>query len=330
MSKEFQGGAIHHSNGNPEQIDLIDLLMQLWRGRLTIIATVIVTIILAVLFLFVAKEKWTSTAIVTMPDAGQVASYNNAMSILYGTNAPNVTDVQQRVVGRFSSAFSALSESLQNQEEPEQLTIDMAVKGQPLPLKVTYQAQTPQTAQKKLAEYIQQVDEQIAKELNKDLTDNVTARAKELQESLSSQEKVAQEQKDLRIKQIAEALKFAQEANVTSPQMPQAQEVTQDTLFLLGSEALSSMIKNEATRPLVFSDAYYLTKQNLLDISKLKIDESSLHAYRYVMKPNEPLRRDSPKRALVLVLAVLLGGLIGAGIVLGRNALREYNARQTR
>ncbi|ALB63270.1 regulator of length of O-antigen component of lipopolysaccharide chains [Cronobacter condimenti 1330] len=327
MSKEFQGGDIHHSNGNPEQIDLIDLLMQLWRGRITIIATVVVVLVLAVFYLFVAKEKWTSTAIVTMPDAGQIASYNNAMNILYGTTAPNVTDVQQRVVGRFSSAFSALSESLQNQQEPEQLTIDTAVKGQPLPLKVSYQSDTAQAAQKKLAQYIQQVDEQIAKELDKDLSDNVTARVKELQESLSSQEKVAQEQKDLRIKQIAEALKFAQEANVTSPQMPQAQEVTQDTLFLLGSEALSSMIKNEATRPLVFSDAYYLTKQNLLDISKLKIDPSSLHAYRYVMKPTEPLRRDSPKRALVLVLSVLLGGLIGSGIVLGRNALREYNAR---
>ncbi|ELY4321876.1 LPS O-antigen chain length determinant protein WzzB [Cronobacter turicensis] len=330
MSKEFQGGALQHSNGNPEQIDLIDLLMQLWRGKVTIVATMIVMIILAVLYLFVAKEKWTSTAIVTMPDAGQIASYNNAMNILYGANAPNVTDVQQRVVGRFSSAFSALSETLQNQQEPEQLTIDMAVKGQPLPLKVTYQGASAQAAQKKLAEYIQQVDEQIAKELNKDITDNVTARAKELQESLSTQEKVAQEQKDLRIKQIAEALKFAQESNVSSPQMPQAQEVSQDTLFLLGSEALSSMIKNESTRPLVFTDAYYLTKQNLLDISKLKIDEASLHAYRYVMKPTEPLRRDSPKRALVLVLAVLLGGLIGSAIVLCRNAIREHTARQLR
>jgi len=214
MSKEFQGGALQHSNGNPEQIDLIDLLMQLWRGKVTIVATMIVMIILAVLYLFVAKEKWTSTAIVTMPDAGQIASYNNAMNILYGANAPNVTDVQQRVVGRFSSAFSALSETLQNQQEPEQLTIDMAVKGQPLPLKVTYQGASAQAAQKKLAEYIQQVDEQIAKELNKDITDNVTARAKELQESLSTQEKVAQEQKDLRIKQIAEALTVHQ--NISS------------------------------------------------------------------------------------------------------------------
>jgi chain length determinant protein (polysaccharide antigen chain regulator) len=95
-------------------------------------------------------------------------------------------------------------------------------------------------------------------------------------------------------------------------------------MFLLGSEALSSMIKNEATRPLVFSPAYYQTKQNLLDIQSLKIDPTTIHAYRYVMKPTERLRRDSPKRSIALILAALLGGMIGSGVVLGRNAIRNY------
>lgn len=39
----------------PEQIDLIDLLMQLWRGKLTIIVCVIVAIALAVAYVFLAK-----------------------------------------------------------------------------------------------------------------------------------------------------------------------------------------------------------------------------------------------------------------------------------
>ena len=30
---------------------------------------------------------------------------------------------------------------------------------------------------------------------------------------------------------------------------------------------------------------------------------------------------------VVVMLAVLLGGMVGAGIVLGRNALRNYNAK---
>ncbi|MBK0284321.1 Wzz/FepE/Etk N-terminal domain-containing protein, partial [Salmonella enterica] len=69
---------------DPEQIDLIELLLQLWRGKMTIIVAVIIAILLAVGYLMIAKEKWTSTAIITQPDAAQVATYTNALNVLYG------------------------------------------------------------------------------------------------------------------------------------------------------------------------------------------------------------------------------------------------------
>ncbi|EJV7176481.1 LPS O-antigen chain length determinant protein WzzB [Escherichia coli] len=314
-------------NHDPEQIDLIDLLMQLWRGKVTIFITVIVAIALAIGYLAVAKEKWTSTAIVTQPDVGQIAGYNNAMNVIYGPAAPKVSDLQEALIGRFSSAFSALAETLDNQEEPEKLTIEPSVKNQPLPLAVSYVGQTAADAQKKLAEYIQQVDDQVNKELEKDLKDNIALGMKTLKDSLKTQEVVAQEQKNLRIRQIQEALQYANQAQLAKPHIQQTEDVTQDTLFLLGSDALESMIKHEATRPLVFSPGYYQTRQNLLDIESLKVDDLDINAYRYVMKPTLPIRRDSPKKAITLILAVLLGGMVGAGIVLGRNALRNYNAK---
>lgn len=125
-------------NHDPEQIDLIDLLVQLWRGKMTIIISVIVAIALAIGYLAVAKEKWTSTAIITQPDVGQIAGYNNAMNVIYGQAAPKVSDLQETLIGRFSSAFSALAETLDNQEEPEKLTIEPSVKNQQLPLTVSY------------------------------------------------------------------------------------------------------------------------------------------------------------------------------------------------
>lgn len=268
-------------NHDPEQIDLIDLLVQLWRGKMTIIISVIVAIALAIGYLAVAKEKWTSTAIVTQPDVGQIAGYTNAMNVIYGSAVPKVSDIQASLIGRYSTAFSALAETLDNQEEAEKLTIEPTVKNQSLPLAVSYVGETAEGAQKQLAQYIQQVDDQVNEELEKDLKDNIALRMKNLQDSLKTQEVVAQE----------------------------------------------SMIKHEATRPLVFSPNYYQTRQNLLDIESLKVDDLNIHAYRYVMKPTLPIRRDSPKKAITLILAVLLGGMVGAGIVLGRNALRNYNAK---
>lgn len=315
------------SQNDPEQIDLIDLVLQLWRGKWVIAAFVAAAIVLAGIYLTTAKEKWTSTAIITQPDAAQIATYTNALNILYGSSAPGMLDTQQRVVGRFNSAFSALAQALDNQDAPEKLTIEAAVKGQSLPLNVSYVGESAEAAQKQLAQYIQQIDEQTAKELDVDLKDNIKQQITTLNDSLQNQEKVSQEQKELRIKQITEALKFAKAAKITVPQVQQTQDVTQDTLFMLGSDALTSMIENESTRPLVFSGAYYQTKQNLLDIQNLNVDPATIHAYRYVMKPNLPIRRDSPKKGITLILAVLLGGILGSGVVLGRNALRNYKPR---
>ncbi|ELN9581096.1 MULTISPECIES: LPS O-antigen chain length determinant protein WzzB [Enterobacter] len=314
-------------NHDPEQIDLLDLMLQLWRGKWMIATFVIVFIALAVGYLFVAKEKWTSSAIIAQPDAAQIAPYSNALNILYGTAAPSMLDIQTRAIDRFNASFSALSQALDNQAVPEKLTIEPAVKGQALPLSVTYTSTSAEAAQKQLAQYIQQVDEQTAKELALDLKDNIKEQIKTLNDSLQNQEKVAQEQKDLRIKQIAEALKNAEAAKITSPQLQQTQDVTQETLFLLGSEGLKSMIDNEASRPLVFPTAYYQTRRNLLDIQNLNVNPDTIHVYRYVMKPDLPVRRDSPKKAVILVLAVLLGGMIGSGVVLGRNALRNYKPK---
>ncbi|WP_313112315.1 LPS O-antigen chain length determinant protein WzzB [Pseudescherichia sp.] len=311
-------------NQDLEQIDFIDLVLQLWRGKWVIAVCMVLTLTIAAGFLTVTKEKWTSTAVITMPDAGQITGYTSAMSVL---NGGDINDIQQRVIGRFSAAFSALSETMENQVNPEKLTIDPAVKGQALPLKVTYQGDSAENAQKTLAQYIQQVDEQIADELNQDLRVNMKSRTDELVALLSTQEKVAQEQKELRLKQISQALKVAQESQVKTPQVQQTQDVSQDTMFLLGSEALESMVKNESMRPLVFPESYYQMRKNLLDIARLKPDPTNMHSYRYVMKPTLPVRRDSPKRALTLILAVLLGGILGSGYVLTRNALRNYQPK---
>jgi chain length determinant protein (polysaccharide antigen chain regulator) len=328
-NKSFSG---RHSE--PEQIDLIDLIAQIWRGKVTIVACVIVAILLAVGYLMVAKEKWTSTALITQPDSGQVSSYYNSMNILYGTSSPSVSAIQQDLITRFNSSFSALSESLDNQEEPEKLDIEAAVKGQNLPLRVSYTAHTAAEAQQTLAKYIQQVDDDVAKAVEGDLKTNISSRQSDLEQSLTTQEKVASEQKALRIAQITQALTIAQQSNIKLPQIQQADQVSQDTLFMLGSDALSAMVKNESTRPLTFPDSYYQTRQTLLDVNTLmtggKNDQPkvmNIHAYRYVMKPTLPIRRDSPKRAIILVLSVLLGGMVGAAIVLGRNAMRNYQPK---
>lgn len=95
-----------------------------------------------------------------------------------------------------------------------------------------------------------------------------------MQDSLKTQEVVAQEQKICESSK-SEALRYALQAGVTKPQIQQTQDVTQDSMLLLGSDALKSMIEHESTRPLILSDNYFQTKQKLLDIENLKLEGPS-------------------------------------------------------
>ena len=314
-----------------EAIDLFELTLQLWRGKGTILLTIIIALLLAAAYLFIAKPKWTSEAIVTLPDSGQIASYNNSMSIIYSqspTNSPTVVEVQERFFGRFTAAISALSEQLQNSASPEKLIVRQTVKDKDVPLTISYTARTAADAQKMLDKYIQQVNKNIVLELDKDLNETINNKLQDLKASLDTQIKVAQEQKERRLDILNQALLVAKQANIKNTMVQQAETLSEDTLFVLGSDALAATIKNEGTRPLPLSDYYYQTRQTYLAVSALKSKPDALYAFRYVMKPSLPIKRDSPKLAITIIIAVLLGGVIGSGIVLMRNALRNYKPKQ--
>lgn len=330
MNQDNNSVTKHRNSDSDESIDLLDVFMQLWRGKLTIILCMVLVLALAVVYLFVAKEKWTSEAIVTYPESGQIATYNNAMSVLYSqnpTNAPTVVDLQQRFFGRFNAAISALSEQLENQAVPEKLTITPSVKDQPVPLKISFTAATAGEAQKTLTTYIQQINKRVVNELDDDLQISIDAKIRDLKEELTSKEAVAKEKNATRLQAIHQALIVAQQSNIKNTLVQQADTLSDDTLFVLGSDALSSMIKNEAIRPLPLDRAYYSARQALLSISALKSKSDSTYSLRYVMKPNLPFHRDSPKKPLILVLGALIGLILGAGVVLGRNVLRDYSPK---
>ena len=312
---------------DPDEIDIIEVLLQLWRGKWLITLFVLLGLAISGAFVVYSPQKWTSTAIITRPDSAQIASYTFAVSVLNGTPAFDARDIESQLINRFSSAFSALAETLRNQSQPENLTIAPTEKGQPLPLKLSYQGGSAKAAQTQLTEYIEQTNAHIARELESGLQENLQQKVAALNSVLAAQEKVAQERKNLRIDQIKEALKFAQAADIVHPKERQVDNVTQDTLFLLGSEALSAMVERESMRPLAYPEGYFQTRQQLLAIQDLKSDKTSISSYRYVLKPTLPVYRDGPKKALALVLGVLLGGMIGCGTVLARNTVREYKAR---
>ena len=316
---------------NDDELDLLDVVAQLWNGKKIIIATVIVFLLLAVLYLFFAKEKWTSEAIVTQPSAGQVANYNAALNVLYSQSPqdkPGVADLQRQLFNRFSASLYALSGALHNLEQPLELNVAAVTAGQNDPLNVKFTAQTAKEAQAQVSHYIQTVNNEVVNDYGADIKRNMAVKIRELTDSLTSQLKVAEDKKQQRVEALKQALKVAEDSGITTSQLTQAEFLSDDTLYLLGTKALASAIANEATKPLPLDDNYYATQRALRLIKDLKIQVDNLQSFRYIMEPDMPIRRDSPKKGLTLVLAVLLGGIVGSAIVLGRNMTAAYRQRK--
>lgn len=80
---------------------------------------------------------------------------------------------------------------------------------------------------------------------------------------------------------------------------------------------------------LTFPVDYYRIRQRLQDIQNLKTEPLRSHVYRYVVEPGPSVYRDSSKRAVTLILAVLSGGIVGSGIVLVHNARRSERKKKT-
>ncbi len=312
-----------------EDIDLFDLIAQLWQGKLTIIIAAVITIALGFTYLSVVKEKWTSKATVTLPAAGQVANYNAALAVVYADSPqdkPSITSLQGQLFGRFTASMSALSNALNNIEQPLKLTISPVGNGSDA-VSIAFTSESAAAAREQLKKYIQQVNDDVVEDYGVDIKRNLSVKTRELTNTMDTLKQVAIDKKAHRLDVIKQALKIAEASTVNKLQVNQAEFLSDDTLYLLGSDALNAMVENETSRPLEYTGAYYEAQRALLALTHLKVEVENLQSYRYIAEPDLPLKRDSPKKGLIILFSAILGGFIGIVIVLSRNALRSRKKR---
>ncbi|WP_253851907.1 LPS O-antigen chain length determinant protein WzzB [Pantoea sp. OXWO6B1] len=314
---------------NDSGIDLIDLIVQLWRGRIIIISTIVVSVLIGIAYLHFVKEKWVSTSTLTLPAAGQVANYNAALSIVYADSPqdkPSLIGLQSQLFNRFSASMSALAGALNNLETPVTLTLN-PVKGSEDALNISLVAHSAKQAQMQLTQYISQINNEVVKDYGDDIKRNLSVKTRELTNTLDTYKQVALNQKEHRLEVIKQALTIANASDIGKLQVNQAEFLSDDTLYLLGSNALNAMVENENSKPLDFSKEYYEAQRALLAVTHLKIEVENLQAYRYISQPDLPIKRLSPRKGIALMIAFLIGALLGSVIVIGRNSLTSYRNR---
>ncbi|WGE54966.1 Wzz/FepE/Etk N-terminal domain-containing protein [Actinobacillus equuli subsp. equuli] len=91
-------------------------------------------------------------------------------------------------------------------------------------------------------------------------------------------------------------------------------------LFMLGEKNLQAQLDVIKAREIVYSPRYYQIQEQLskLNILLPKAEKVTGQAYSYVSSPELPVKRDWPKRFILLIVGAVLGVILSSLCVLGK------------
>jgi len=133
------------------------------------------------------------------------------------------------------------------------------------------------------------------------------------------QEEVAKAIYNRRVHNVEQALKIAEQNNISRnvTDIP-TDELPDSELFMLGRPMLQARLENlQAVGPQYDLDY----DQNRAMLNTLNVGptlDPRFQTYRYLRTPEEPVKRDSPRRAFLMIMWGIVGALTGAGVALAR------------
>lgn len=316
-----------------DELDLLDLILQLWQGRWIIVVAIVIAVAAGTTWIAVAKKYWVSTAIITQPDAGEVSYFSGILNRLYpqtdsftqenrAQDATQVASLQKELFSNFSTSVDMLKGPTPQRSYALDISTSRLDKTQAYPLSITLKADTGAEAQSKLIAYLRTLNDELVKGYIADIKSNIAIKIQELNQALETQKKIAIELNQQHLEVIKQALRIAETSNITDSQLSSVANLTDETMYLLGSKALTAMIRHDSTKPLIMNKKYYDIQSQLMALSQLKPQLEELQTFSFIKQPDLPSSPVGKNKMLILVLSVLLGGVVGSVVVLIRNMVK--------
>lgn len=305
-------------NDNHDDIDLFQLVHQLWQNKKTLLIITAFFFMAGCAYLVFAKSKWVSEAIISPPDIGQLANYPEAINLnLPRTVSPNEKELTTTAFNRYLANIEAYI-AQEKATSPVSLTKSKETGN----YVISFSAEKAKTAQRELTDLLAELNQQTRATLYRTATQALDTRRHAVQQRLQAQEAIAKRKQQQRVVLLENALQIAKETRLNVNDIKQLPSIIPDeALFMMGVPALEALLKQERDWPLQLSDEYYDDQEWFTLLSNFRLDERYFQAFTLVSPPSLAVHRSSPKVALVMVLSVILGGIVGSAYVLAREAL---------
>lgn len=330
-----------------DEIDLRELVLVLWQQKWLILIVTVLFAVVGVGYALTASEQWSSKAVITVPKPEDLLPMRKIVvqaEVLGLKGFPSGKSLYQEFVQEFnayenrrdylkaSPLFAEHAKALELDDKARRRWLrDWAKlvsaapvdkKGEVPGIEISFSAPTAEDSLAMLEGYI----DYIIKLQQQRMVHRLSEERNLQLEGISTRYLLMQEDAKRALRQdISEtelANSIAKAAGVSAPlENYNSRERFSISLGAKGLDERLALLKSLDVE--LYKPELPRLKVQMARLKQVSLEGISFRPFSYLDSPDEPMSRDKPKRPLIVVLATLLGGILGVGIVLVRHAFRR-------
>uniref|UniRef100_A0A3B0M255 Ferric enterobactin transport protein FepE n=1 Tax=Arsenophonus endosymbiont of Trialeurodes vaporariorum TaxID=235567 RepID=A0A3B0M255_9GAMM len=342
-----------------DEIDLFELFSILYQSKLLIAIFVAVLSAAAFCWSLFLPQKWASKAMIVQPTAQETFKLNEFLSQLRVMDVETNIDAEQ-VYAKFLDAyrsqllqenflkssdyFQQLVKSTESQslEREQQLLRDMInnitvgnvifsknandIK-QRIEASVEFSAATAQDAQNLWSGYLRYVGSSLRQEIKAELNEKIAQQIVYAKGKYAIKLTALKNANRVAVQRLKNSLTIAQSVGVKKP-VSTTHNFIQDDLdypIALGSEALAKKLAiiEQDNDQLPLDPKLLNSPQYIQQLQTLNTKDIWFQPVKYIQKPTLPFAKQAPKQMYMVVLAGLVGLILGCVYVLLRHMINS-------
>lgn len=272
------------------ELDIRGLCCALWHGKRVIIGFAALFAVIALMISYLVKQEWSAIAITDKPAVNALGNYHASQQIIRNMDVLTPTAVDNQLA--ITDTDEAYNEFIiQLAPDPSSL----------------------------LRQYIAFTNQRAAHNLTEELQNVWRSRIAATTAQVERQKQVAEASFQRELHTIEQGLEITKQHKINNIDKEVKMEKLSDAnLFMLGKPVLEARLDALRFAGPSYEPGYTQNRAILAALNSGPSLDTQFQTYRYLRTPEEPIYRDSPRRAFWLIMSGMIGGLIGEGVALVR------------
>lgn len=339
-----------------DEIDLVELFKALWSQKLAIIAATVAGTAMALAYALLSTPVYEAKATVLPPLLSDIAAYNAGRTDALSSQAQLKPFTSDEVYSVFSRNLKSLSlrrdffenvyiPSLPKYAQPKPrdqlwdrfnkvISIKVPDKQRPELIEVVVQLDNPDKAAAWANQLITRAAEASERDMQLNVSSELDTRIRSIERRIASLRSTAQQRREDRIAILKEALVVANAVGLSSPQVTAGRTSSNEELsefidgsltYMRGAKAIEAEMKVLETRE--SDDPFILelrsSQEQLSFLKTIDVQPKNVSVFTLDSAADVPETPIKPKKALIVALGLVLGGMLGVFIALVRVMIRR-------